>query len=140
MMDAPNDCCPPHCCCCGHYEPCCDCGEIMPSKACIGERCWCGAPAAKKVGEEILFDDPNPDRHNLTRYICAEHYAQLMGPLGAKQVGYTRPLTGGVTEEMVEAGVKMLDAWLNRHIDDAAGADDAVSAIYLAMSNVSRGG
>jgi hypothetical protein len=79
--------CPPHCCCCDHYEPCCDCGEIMPSKACIGERCFCGLPAAKKVGEEILFDDPNPDRHNLTRYVCARHYAQLMGPLGAKQVG-----------------------------------------------------
>jgi hypothetical protein len=41
------------------------------SKACIGERCWCGAPAVKKVGEEILFDDPNPNRHNLTSYICA---------------------------------------------------------------------
>jgi hypothetical protein len=79
--------CPPHCCCCDHYEPCCDCGQIMPSRACIGEMCWCGAPAAKKVGEEILFDDPKPARHNLTRYICAQHYAQLMGPLGAKQVG-----------------------------------------------------
>lgn len=22
--------CPPHCCCCGPGEPCCDCGEIMP--------------------------------------------------------------------------------------------------------------
>jgi hypothetical protein len=79
--------CPPHCCCCDHYEPCCDCGEVMPGKACIGEKCWCGAPAAKKVGEEILFDDPCPERHNLTSYVCARHYAQLMGPLGAKQVG-----------------------------------------------------
>jgi hypothetical protein len=34
-----------------------------------------------------LFDDPIPRRHNLTRYICAKHYAQLMGPAGAKQVG-----------------------------------------------------
>ena len=59
----------------------------MVSAACIGETCWCGQPAAKKVGEEILFDDPQPNRHNLTRYICAQHYAQLMGPLGAKQVG-----------------------------------------------------
>jgi hypothetical protein len=138
-MDAPNDCCPPHCCCCGHYEPCCDCGEIMPSKACIGERCWCGAPAAKKVGEEILFDDPNPDRHNLTRYICAEHYAQLMGPLGAKQVGCTRPLTGGVTE-LIER--------LQRRRDDAAvlGGSSEIyleeidELIDLAMSNASRGG
>jgi hypothetical protein len=56
------------------------------SRACIGEKCWCGAAAVKKVGEEILFDDPNPARHNLTSYICARHYAELMGPLGAKQV------------------------------------------------------
>lgn len=26
-----DDCCPPHCCCCGPGEPCCDCGEIMPT-------------------------------------------------------------------------------------------------------------
>jgi hypothetical protein len=76
-----------HCCFCSHYEPCCDCGLVMPSKACIGEKCWCGEPAAKKVGEEILFDDPNPARHNLTAYVCAAHYAQMMGPLGAQQVG-----------------------------------------------------
>jgi hypothetical protein len=83
--------CPPHCCCCDTGEPCCDCGLIKPSKTCIGECCWCGAPAAKKVGEEIPFDDPNPNRHNLTSYVCAEHYAQLMGPLGAKQVGLITP-------------------------------------------------
>lgn len=64
----------------------------MVSAACQGERCWCGQPAAKKVGEEILFDDPMPRRHNLTSYICGEHYAQLMGPLGAEQVGYTRTM------------------------------------------------
>lgn len=57
------------------------------SAACVGEKCYCGAPAAKKVGEEILFDDPNPDRHNLTSYICARHYAELMGPVGARQIG-----------------------------------------------------
>ena len=90
--DAP---CPPHCCCCDHYEPCCDCGEIMPSRACIGEKCRCGAPASKKVGEEILFDDPNPARHNLTAYLCAKHYAELMGPLGAEQVGIAQTPPGG---------------------------------------------
>jgi hypothetical protein len=61
------------------------------SKACGGERCHCGEPAVRKVGEEILFDDPMPRRHNLTAYICARHYAELMGPLGAQHVGYTRP-------------------------------------------------
>jgi hypothetical protein len=62
----------------------------MASLTCVGERCWCGQPAAKKVGEEIAFDDPMPNRHNLTAYVCAEHYAQLMGPLGAEQVGLPR--------------------------------------------------
>jgi hypothetical protein len=57
------------------------------SKACEGERCFCGEVAVKKVGEEILFDDPHPHRHNLTAYVCAYHYAQIMGPQGAKQVG-----------------------------------------------------
>jgi hypothetical protein len=53
-----------------------------------GERCaMCGAPAVKKVGEEIPFDDPNQPRHNLTAYVCAQHYADIMGPLGAEQVG-----------------------------------------------------
>ncbi len=57
------------------------------SATCGGERCHCGKPAVKKVGEEIPFDDPMPARHNLTAYICARHYAELMGPMGAKQVG-----------------------------------------------------
>lgn len=29
-MSEENDSCPPHCCCCGPGEPCCDCGKIMP--------------------------------------------------------------------------------------------------------------
>lgn len=60
------------------------------SASCVGEYCHCGAPAAKKVGEEILHDDPMPNRHNLTAYVCAAHYAEMMGPLGAKQVGLSR--------------------------------------------------
>ena len=64
-----------------------DAVAFRPSAACEGERCYCGETAAKKIGEEILFDDPMPHRHNLTRYVCAAHYAQIMGPLGAKQVG-----------------------------------------------------
>lgn len=61
--------------------------EVFISDTCAGETCWCGQPAVRKVGEEFAPDEPNPIRHNLTRYICAEHYAQLMGPAGARQVG-----------------------------------------------------
>ena len=63
--------------------------EVFVSDTCMGETCWCGQPAVRKVGEEFAPDEPNPIRHNLTRYICAEHYAQLMGPAGARQVGIT---------------------------------------------------
>jgi hypothetical protein len=50
------------------------------SVSCKGTQCFCGKPATHKVGEEILHDDPNPNRHNLTAYVCCEHFRQLMGP------------------------------------------------------------
>src|SRR3954452_3015763 len=56
--------------------------QVTPwrSASCIGEVCsMCGAPAAAKVGEEIAHDDPHPYRHNLTAYVCAEHFGQIMG-------------------------------------------------------------
>ncbi|RYE24843.1 MAG: hypothetical protein EOP51_06105 [Sphingobacteriales bacterium] len=50
------------------------------SATCQGERCsMCGEPAAHKVGEEIAFDDPFPQRHNLTAYVCHAHFGQIMG-------------------------------------------------------------
>jgi hypothetical protein len=55
------------------------------SKTCEGERCYCGDPAVRKVGEEIPYDDPNPNRHNLTAYICKRHYIELMGPAAIHQ-------------------------------------------------------
>lgn len=57
------------------------------SACCEGETCsMCGEPAAAKVGEEIFSDDPNPHRHNLTAYVCAEHFAQIMGPFGRRML------------------------------------------------------
>lgn len=60
------------------------------SPCCQGEFCHCGEEAVKKVGEEWLPGEPeeNQHRHNLTAYVCAKHYAELMGPVGARQVGY----------------------------------------------------
>lgn len=58
------------------------------SATCQGETCRCGAPAVAKIGEEIAPDDPHPHRHNLTAYVCARHYALLLGPKAAQQVGY----------------------------------------------------
>lgn len=49
------------------------------SAACRGERCTlCGQDATHKVGEEILHDDPNPYRHNLTAYVCCCCFQPLM--------------------------------------------------------------
>lgn len=50
------------------------------SKHCMGEHCFCGLPAAHKVEEVILSDDPIPTRHPLTTYICRAHFRQIMGP------------------------------------------------------------
>ena len=47
--------------------------------SCQGELCtMCGAPAVAKVGEEIAHDDPMPHRHNLTAYVCEQHFNQIM--------------------------------------------------------------
>lgn len=58
------------------------------SGSCEGETCRfrlmpdlavCERPATHKVGEEIPWDDPMPNRHNLTAYICCRHFRQVVG-------------------------------------------------------------
>lgn len=49
------------------------------SESCQGEVCSiCGMSAARKVGEEFFHDEPNPYRHNLTAYLCMDHFTRLM--------------------------------------------------------------
>jgi len=51
------------------------------SISCKRETCRiCGLPATHKVGEEIPHDDPMPDRHNLTAYVCCVHFIEIVGP------------------------------------------------------------
>ncbi len=53
------------------------------SRSCNGERCsfeGCSEPAEHKVEETIFHDDPIPNRHELTAYICHAHFRQIMGP------------------------------------------------------------
>lgn len=51
------------------------------SASCRGERCTvCGVDATHKLGEEIMHDDPFPHRHNLTAYVCCEHFRMILGP------------------------------------------------------------
>lgn len=52
---------------------------------------YCGRPATHKVGEEIPHDYPFPEHpelpgakmgtHNLTVYVCCEHFGMIFGPL-----------------------------------------------------------
>jgi len=50
------------------------------SKACRGERCRiCGSEATHKVGEEMLFDDPQFFNHNVTAYVCCECFKKIFG-------------------------------------------------------------
>jgi len=54
----------------------------------VGEVCMidnCGKDATHKIGEEISNDDPYPDRHNLTNYVCCEHYQKIMGDPAKEQ-------------------------------------------------------
>jgi hypothetical protein len=59
--------------------------ERFISGACQGERCWCSQPAEHKVEEAILFDDPLPNRHPLTTYVCHAHFRQMMGPAAGEK-------------------------------------------------------
>ena len=61
---------------------------VFVSATCGGEFCRCGEPAVRKVGEEIPYDAPEGIRHNLTAYVCARHFAELLGPVAARSVGY----------------------------------------------------
>lgn len=50
------------------------------SGSCKGEICSvCGKDATNKLGEEIPFDDPDKNRHNLTAYVCREHFTMIVG-------------------------------------------------------------
>jgi hypothetical protein len=65
----------------GNNEPAEDDGlNHFVSKSCSGETCSiCDAPSTHKVGEHIFSDDPIPGRHNLTAYVCCEHFRLIFG-------------------------------------------------------------
>lgn len=52
------------------------------SGCCKGEHCsfeCCSQPAEHKVEEVLFIDDPMPNRHELTAYVCHMHFRQPMG-------------------------------------------------------------
>lgn len=45
-----------------------------------GERCFCGADATHKVGEERHYHDPYYNyRHNFTQYVCCQCFTNILG-------------------------------------------------------------
>jgi hypothetical protein len=67
---------------------------MWKSKSCVGEKCRCGNDAAAKVGEEIAFDDPLRERHNLTAYVCEKHFRELFGDVGVEWMEKMRKAGG----------------------------------------------
>lgn len=50
------------------------------SGCCKGEKCGiCGKDATNKIAEVVFHDDPNPTRHELTAYVCKEHFNMIFG-------------------------------------------------------------
>jgi hypothetical protein len=59
------------------------------SESCIGEFCSvCKKKATNKLGEEIANDDPNKNRHNLTAYVCREHFEMIFGGKNPQNAGW----------------------------------------------------
>ena len=50
------------------------------SGSCKGEICSvCGKDATNKLVEEIPSDEPDRMRHNLTAYVCRDHFTMVVG-------------------------------------------------------------
>lgn len=81
------------------------------SESCKGVLCHvreCKNAAVAKLGEEIAHDDPFPNRHNLTAYVCRDHFVLIMGTIGpglvedmrvtAQRLSLGAPYAQGATE------------------------------------------
>lgn len=68
---------------------------MFVSACCQGERCRaCGNPAEHKVEETIFSDDPVPNRHPLTAYICHRHFREIMGAFADDERYANRGMVG----------------------------------------------
>jgi hypothetical protein len=107
---------------------------VFVSETCEGEVCWCGKPAVRKVGEEFADDEPNPNRHNLTRYICAHHFAELMGPAGARSVGIAPVVPVGSGEAVARATCQdcggHIEGWICQSCDRQFRENDAGNLVF----------
>jgi len=67
---------------------------------CQGEKCHCGKPAVKKISEVILPDEDKM-RHELTQYVCGEHFDKAVRPY-VKYPDHTPPEGKGYSLEALE--------------------------------------
>jgi hypothetical protein len=100
----------------------------------IGERMVLSARDLLKMWRDLVVESDGVPRYTVLPG------AALNTLVGWTDDELTRPLTGGVTEEMVEAGFRVLWATELRCLGDTPERyKQTAEAIYLAMSNVSRG-
>lgn len=58
------------------------------------EKCFCGQDAHQKLSEVVLASDPLPGRHELTAYVCDDHFAMIMGKAAHNMGGFLHePIT-----------------------------------------------
>jgi len=52
-----------------------------------GEKCSvCGQPASHKIGEEFAVGDPRAMGHNLTSYVCEDHFNMVICPYKPRSI------------------------------------------------------
>lgn len=109
--------------------------ERFISASCEGEYCFCGVPATNKIGEEIPYDHPNRQRHNLTRYVCAFHFDSLMDrSLTKLQSSQPRQYTAAEIERAAVAfGKAYFGHWEGYTPSDVRPVAKAMRAALLAL-------
>ena len=79
-------------------------GGPFVSECCEGARCMCGQPAVRKIAEVVFHDDPLPGRHELTAYVCADHFIMVMGKRTGLETLASRPAQPAAPEPNADGG------------------------------------
>ena len=79
-------------------------GGPFVSECCEGERCMCGQPAVRKIAEVVFHDDPLPGRHELTAYVCADHFIMVMGKRTGLETLASRPAQTAAPHPSADGG------------------------------------
>jgi hypothetical protein len=105
-----------------------DAGHFV-SRSCGGERCSvCRADATHKLGEEIMHDDPSPHRHNLTAYVCCEHFRMIVGSCGfANLPGFLVSSETGESESHSHATLSIFEHLPSEPYDGLSVSDEYIA-------------